>query len=203
MLTFQHCLRVEDPRLREALWQLAELIFAPLCEQTPINQFYPRDTFEEFLLNEEVIKILEFSDGTLCGFGLATENVDLEPILTSRYFAKHFPGKQTFLVMLVGVHPDYRRGEAGPEIYRQIGSYMHTDGIGLYLHSDDINPHIPRLMDIIYRKAMITERVDSEVCWLYHYEDKPRLLPERRREDLLQNGPLTLAFEGQRTPATP
>jgi hypothetical protein len=184
-------LRVEDPALREELWRLAETIFVPLCEKTPINQFYPRETFDEFLLNDDVIKCIEYFDGQLCGFALATEKVELEPIINPYYFEKIYPGIRALLVLLVGVHPDYRRGEAGPEIYRQIASYMQTDGIGLFLHSDEINPNIPRLMDIIYRKSMLTERVDSEVCWLYRYHDKPRILPERKREELLEGDVFT------------
>jgi hypothetical protein len=179
----RHYTVVDDPQLRNQLWEMAERVFVPICEETPINQFYPREMFEQFLVTEDIFKCVVFDGDIPCGFGLITERIEHEPILNPYYFRKKFPGVPTFLVMLICIDPQSRADLIGCELLRHVVSYVPQDGIAIFVHSDLHNGNIPRFGKFATRGRMDGEKVDAESCWIYRWI-KPRGLPQRPCADL-------------------
>ena len=173
----RHYTVIDDLTLRRQLWAIAERIFIPICEETPINQFYPQDMFERFLLTDDIYKCVAFSGDTPCGFGFATERIEHEPILNPYYFRKKYPGVPTLLVMLVCIDQESRADLIGCDLLREIVSYIPQDGIGIFVHSDQHNATIPRLAKFATRGRMDGVKIDAESCWLYRWV-KPRGLPQ-------------------------
>lgn len=182
----RHYSVIDDPVLRHQLWELAERVFIPICEETPINQFYPHDMFERFLMTDDIYKCVVFSGDTPCGFGLITEHVEHEPILNPYYFRKKYPGRPAFLVMLICLDPQYRTNLIACELLLELVSYVPQNGLCLFLHSDLHNASIPKLANFTIRGRMKGERTDAESCWIYEWV-KPRGIPQRPSNSLEEN----------------
>jgi fatty acid desaturase len=87
-MTISNCI---DPALLPRLWQIYENAFLPLRELALLNHLYPRELFEDLVMDERVFKIIGWLDGQPVGLAAATNELDLVPQISPPFLHRRYP----------------------------------------------------------------------------------------------------------------
>jgi hypothetical protein len=80
-----------DPVHLPRLWEIYRTAFEPLRELALLNHLYPRDVFEELLLDDRVFKIIGWRDGEPLGIAAATNQLELVPQISPPFLHRRYP----------------------------------------------------------------------------------------------------------------
>jgi len=164
----ERILGISSPQEQEHLWQFYDEVFRPINEETPIAQTYPKEEFLAWLADPRVIKFIAREGGKLIGLGLVATDPSLDSWLSLPYFAKHFPGVPIRDFLILAVAPGHRNKHVAVALLRAMINEVPKDGMGLFFHSKEVNPFLPRLAQIVEHGG-IRQVIGTEVlvgyCW--------------------------------------
>jgi fatty acid desaturase len=80
-----------DPVHLPRLWDIYATAFEPLRERALLNHLYPREVFEELVLDDRVFKIIGWIDGEPVGIAAATSHLDLVPQISPPFLHRRYP----------------------------------------------------------------------------------------------------------------
>jgi fatty acid desaturase len=80
-----------DPDHLPRLWDIYSTAFEPLRELALLNHLYPRDVFDELVLDDRVFKVIAWFDGEPVGLAVVTNHLELVPQISPPYLRRRYP----------------------------------------------------------------------------------------------------------------
>lgn len=163
---------IEDSKTKQLLADMNEEIFAELKLKSPIAQTYKREVFLEFMENPEVQKyLLKTAEQETVGFGLSTQNIALEPLLSPEYFQNKYPDRPVYLIMSMAISEKHRKPSNASMLLREMLAKCPENVVGIFLYSQENNRSIPVLAKRSIPRKIKFEVVDAEYCGVCEWED--------------------------------
>ena len=172
--------RITDEDLQEALWTLYQDAFQELNTLAVQRHLMYRSEFDEVMRDSRVSKYLALQDdGTLCGVATYTNDLDAVPLISPRYFERHWPehyaARKIWYIGFVAVNPEHQGNEAFASLVEQMylvaSSQNGLVGLDICTYNDDVRrmSRIFRLMVGRLSENMRFNRIDQQSYWLYEF----------------------------------
>lgn len=163
----------------EEAWDLYRRLFTDVDELAAQRHLMTYEEFAEVYHDPRVLKLYEFDDsGHLIGMSVLTQHLDAWPLISPRYFARHYPShfhrQAIWYVGFVGVLPRY------PHVFRSLVERMYppviaTNGVAV-MDFCAYNLNVRRLPAITLRllgsinSAASMEIADSQTFAVYRFD---------------------------------
>ena len=165
---------ITDKVVIEELWLFYQEAFADLNEQTPVAQTWPRIGFDEWMSSERVIVIVARINNEVVGFGVVTDDLSVEPLLSPTYFKKHHTDGKVWYFPAIAVAKQHRTNfRIAQEIVERLMGEIPEDAEACYMFfSTEQNSVLPRLITRFCQGRVAAEVVGSESCLRLTWTDK-------------------------------
>jgi fatty acid desaturase len=121
-----------DARHLPRLWEIYSTAFEPLRELALLNHLYPRDLFDELMLDDRVFKIIGWRDGEPVGVATATNHLELVPQISPPFLYRRYPElaerQAIFFGVFVCVDPAVRSNSLTARLVAGMGQVAATRG---------------------------------------------------------------------------
>ncbi len=164
---------INDRELSRKLWDFYHTLFASLNERTPLAQSLDADMFNRWLLSELALKLFIEEGSRIVAFAVVSEDLTHDPLLSIPFFTKNYPDKRVFQFPAIGIDEDFAKTnpQACEELMREMMAPLPDDAIAVFLHSESINPALPRLIRFACRPRIDFSKLDAMGCVLLQWKN--------------------------------
>lgn len=164
---------IESPELAERIWAFYYGLFSPLNRKTPLSQYWPKDFFMPWMTDQKMIKFLAMQEGEVIGFGVVTNQIRTDWLLSPEYFEEEYPGRPIYHCPVIAV----KKGHAGlgALLLQTMFRELPAEGVGVFLHSKTANGNIPLFAERAGKGRLVGTELDAEACHIFEWRDAQKV----------------------------
>jgi hypothetical protein len=160
-----------------AAWTLYRNVFDHVNEEAAQRHLMTFEEYAEVVADNEVEKYLAWHSGRLVGVSTITPAMSHWPLVSPRYFEKHWPGRRWWYVGFVGTNSVGRKYGAFKDLLATMTAGRREDGLFFmdfcqYNLNRGIVKHCAEVLEEIDDRVKM-QRVDVQEFWLTTFGAQP------------------------------
>jgi len=165
---------LEEPT-QEKLWHFYSSVYKDLNQQTPLNQSLDKNTFLTWLVSGDAVKFIVLDESNqIHGFSVLSSNLEHDPINSTEYWMKVFPGKSVYHFPAICFSNELRKADPNLclDLMKLMMAEIPLEAVAVFLHSEEENPLMPRLVRVACGGRVKVTKVDAMACQLLEWSAK-------------------------------